>query len=61
MRFMRTMIGAGEFSPCVLLLLFLGLRSGVVPFILLQLFTLGLVMLFPELALWLPQQLPGLR
>lgn len=35
--------------------------AGVVPFILLQLFTLGLVMLFPELALWLPQQLLGVR
>ena len=35
--------------------------AGVVPFILLQLFTLGLVMLFPDLALWLPQQLLGIR
>ena len=35
--------------------------AGVVPFILLQLLTLGLVMRFPELALWLPQQLLGVR
>lgn len=35
--------------------------AGVVPFILLQLGTLGLVILFPDLALWLPQQLLGAR
>jgi TRAP-type mannitol/chloroaromatic compound transport system permease large subunit len=29
--------------------------KGVVPFILLQLFTLGLVFLFPQIALWLPK------
>lgn len=35
--------------------------AGVVPFILLQLLTLGLVLLFPDIALWLPAQLLGIR
>jgi len=35
--------------------------AGVVPFILLQLLTLLLVIIFPELALWLPQQMLGNR
>ena len=30
---------------------------GIVPFVLLQLFGLGLVILFPEIALWLPRVL----
>ena len=34
---------------------------GVVPFILAQLLTLIIVMLFPEIALWLPEQLLGFR
>jgi tripartite ATP-independent transporter DctM subunit len=34
---------------------------GVVPFIVLQLLTLGLVVAFPPLALWLPAQLLGFR
>jgi tripartite ATP-independent transporter DctM subunit len=34
---------------------------GVVPFIVLQLLTLGLVVAFPALALWLPAQLLGFR
>jgi len=33
--------------------------KGVVPFIVLQLITLGIVMAFPELALWLPSLLLG--
>lgn len=34
---------------------------GVIPFILLQLVTLGFVIAFPELATWLPKQLYGFR
>jgi TRAP-type mannitol/chloroaromatic compound transport system permease large subunit len=34
---------------------------GVVPFIVLQVLTLGLVVIFPALALWLPAQLLGFR
>ncbi len=34
---------------------------GVVPFIALEIATLGLVMAFPALALWLPEQLLGFR
>lgn len=35
--------------------------AGVVPFILIQLVTLGIVAAFPQTALWLPQQLLGFR
>jgi TRAP-type mannitol/chloroaromatic compound transport system permease large subunit len=32
---------------------------GIIPFVLLQLLALALVMLFPELALWLPKAVLG--
>lgn len=35
--------------------------AGVVPFILLQMLTLVIVLAFPQVALWLPQQLLGMR
>jgi tripartite ATP-independent transporter DctM subunit len=35
--------------------------AGVVPFIVIQVITLGIVAAFPQLALWLPEQLLGFR
>lgn len=35
--------------------------KGVIPFIFFQLFTLGVVLAFPEVALWLPKQLLGFK
>jgi TRAP-type mannitol/chloroaromatic compound transport system permease large subunit len=35
--------------------------SGVVPFILLQLLTLGIVAYFPPVVLWLPSKLLGFQ
>jgi TRAP-type mannitol/chloroaromatic compound transport system permease large subunit len=34
---------------------------GVVPFIVIQIITLGIVVAFPQIALWLPQQVLGFR
>jgi TRAP-type mannitol/chloroaromatic compound transport system permease large subunit len=39
----------------------LDMYKGVIPFILLQLLTLGIVMIFPQTVLWLPSQLLGFK
>jgi TRAP-type mannitol/chloroaromatic compound transport system permease large subunit len=39
----------------------LDMYKGVIPFILLQLVTLAIVMIFPQTVLWLPSQLLGFK